>query len=57
MDKKEAKIVLMSAIALGFVYQDGKLICTLEQLCAFSSEVTNATANQIMIAFNSVKET
>lgn len=52
MDKEEAKIVLMSAIALGFIYQDGKLICTLEQLCEFSSEVANATAEQWVKALN-----
>lgn len=50
--------ILAGARALGFEYHtdnSGRLVCTLDQLLAYSANVASATAEQILAAFNGVK--
>jgi len=43
MTNDEKLIILAAARELGFNYiEDGKLSCTLDQLCAFSESVANS---------------
>lgn len=51
--------ILAGARALGFEYHtnnSGRLICTLDQLLAYSALVASATAEQIIAAFNAVQK-
>ncbi len=56
MTNDEKLIILATARELGFAYSnDGKLTCTLDQLCAFSVNVAASTTEQIIEAFSGVK--
>lgn len=51
--------ILAGARAVGFEYHtdaSGRLVCTLDQLLAFSSNVASATAEQIIAAFKGISK-